>query len=42
MEEKYPQLADRIQSIFIDSLLIIILMVVFTNVLDRFEHVPDW
>ena len=42
MEEKYPPLIDRIQSAFIDTMLIIILMIVFARVLDRFENVPDW
>jgi uncharacterized RDD family membrane protein YckC len=40
--EKYPQLTDRIQSAFIDTILIIIMMFVFASVLDRFEDVPDW
>lgn len=42
MEEKYPQLAERIQSTFIDLFLIIILLFVFTNIIDRFDNVPDW
>jgi uncharacterized RDD family membrane protein YckC len=42
MLEKYPQLTDRIQSTFIDTILIIILMFVFSNILERYEHVPDW
>jgi uncharacterized RDD family membrane protein YckC len=42
MLEKYPQLTDRIQSTFIDSILIIILMFVFSNILERYEQVPDW
>jgi len=42
MEEKYPQLTDRIQSTFIDTILIIILMFVFTSILDKFDNVPDW
>jgi uncharacterized RDD family membrane protein YckC len=42
MEEKYPQLTDRIQSTFIDTILIVALMFVFSNVLDKFENVPDW
>jgi len=39
---KYPLLGDRIQSTFIDTVLIIILMFIFASVLDRFENVPDW
>ena len=42
MEEKYPQLTDRIQSTFIDTILIVILMFVFASILDKFENVPDW
>jgi uncharacterized RDD family membrane protein YckC len=42
MEEKYPQLSERIQSTFIDMILIIILMFVFANILERFDNVPDW
>ena|ERR1019366_9583496 len=42
MEEKYPQLIERIQSTFIDTVLIIILMFVFANILDGFRNVPDW
>lgn len=42
MEEKYPQLTDRIQSTFIDTFLIVILMFAFASILDNFENVPDW
>jgi uncharacterized RDD family membrane protein YckC len=42
MQEKYPQLADRIQSTLIDTILIIILMFVFASILDKYENVPDW
>ena len=42
MQEKHPQLSDRIQSTFIDTILIIILMFVFANILDKFDNVPDW
>jgi uncharacterized RDD family membrane protein YckC len=42
MEEKYPELGDRIQSTFIDTILIVILMFVFATILDKFENVPDW
>ncbi len=42
MEEKYPQLTDRIQSAFIDAILIVILMFVFASILDKFDNVPDW
>lgn len=42
METRYPELKDRIQSTFIDMVMIIVLMFVFAGVLDRFEHVPGW
>lgn len=42
METKYPQLIDRIQSTFIDTILIVILMFACSGILDQFEHVPDW
>lgn len=42
MEEKYPQLTDRIQSTLIDTILIIILMFIFASILDKFDNVPDW
>jgi uncharacterized RDD family membrane protein YckC len=40
--EEYPLLLDRVQSIFIDGVLIIVLMFVFAAVLDRYENTPDW
>jgi uncharacterized RDD family membrane protein YckC len=42
MEAKYPNLVQRMQSSFIDTIMIIIFMIVFSNILDRFENVPDW
>jgi cytochrome bd-type quinol oxidase subunit 2 len=42
MEEKYPQLTERIQSTFIDTILIIILMFAFASILEKFDNVPDW
>ena len=41
-EVNYPTLSDRVQSTFIDSILIIILMFVFAAVLERYENAPDW
>ena len=41
-QTEYPLLGDRVQSSFIDVILIIILMFVFASVLDRYENVPDW
>ena len=42
MQEKYPQLTDRVQSTFIDTILIVILMFAFASILDKFDNVPDW
>lgn len=42
LQTKYPLLGDRIQSTFIDTILIIVLMFVFASILDQFENVPDW
>lgn len=42
MNEKYPLLGDRIQSSFIDAILLIILMFFFASLLDRYDDVPDW
>jgi uncharacterized RDD family membrane protein YckC len=38
----YPTISDRIQSGFVDAVLIIVLMLVATSVLDRYEAAPDW
>lgn len=42
MEDIYPSLSERIQSILIDQVFIITLMFVFASILDRFEDPPDW
>jgi uncharacterized RDD family membrane protein YckC len=42
MNEEYPDLKDRIQSAFIDGILMLVLMIVFASILDKFENVPDW
>jgi uncharacterized RDD family membrane protein YckC len=42
MEQQYPSLVTRLQSTFIDTILIIILMFVFSIVLESFRAVPDW
>jgi uncharacterized RDD family membrane protein YckC len=39
---EYPLLGDRVQSTFIDTILIILLMFVFASILDKYENVPDW
>lgn len=38
----YPLLGDRVQSTFIDTILIIILMFVFSSILEKYENAPDW
>lgn len=42
MDHNYPSLLDRVQSIFIDLLFIVILMFLFSSILDKFENPPDW
>lgn len=42
MKEEYPLLTDRIQSTFIDTILIVLLMFISGSILDRYENVPDW
>ena len=41
MDEKYPQLGDRVQSTFIDTIFIVVLIFTFANILDKFDNVPD-
>lgn len=42
MEEKYPFMIERIQSILIDSILVIACMILFSDVLSNFKDVPNW
>ena len=42
MEIQYCTLSDRIKSIFIDMFFIIIVMLVFSAVLDMFDSPPVW
>ncbi|PXY47174.1 RDD family protein [Flavobacterium hydrophilum] len=42
MNEKYPFVLERIQSILIDSVLIIACMIIFSDILSNFKNVPDW
>jgi uncharacterized RDD family membrane protein YckC len=42
MNEEYPDLKDRIQSAFIDGILMLVLIIVFASIIDKFENVPDW
>ena len=41
-QPEYPFLGDRVQSTFIDTILLIILMFILASILDRFEDVPTW
>jgi uncharacterized RDD family membrane protein YckC len=42
MNPKYPQLIDRIQSTFIDTLVIVVLMFLWATILERIPDPPDW
>lgn len=39
---EYPTLTERIQSTFIDLLVVITLMVVCSTIFEHFHNVPDW
>ena len=39
---RYPTLMSRIQSIFIDGIIVILFMFLAGKILDKFETVPDW
>ena len=39
---EYTLLGDRVQSTFIDTILIVILMFILASVLDRYDDVPTW
>ena len=41
MQETYPELKLRVQSAFIDAILVIVLMFATASVLDKFDNVPD-
>ena len=38
----YPSLVDRVQSTFIDTLFIVLVMFMCTALLDRYTNPPDW
>jgi uncharacterized RDD family membrane protein YckC len=38
----YPSVSDRMQSTFIDSLFIVVLMLIAGTWLDRYDNAPDW
>lgn len=39
---RYPSLLTRIQSVFVDGILIILLMFLAGKILDQYETAPDW
>jgi uncharacterized RDD family membrane protein YckC len=42
MENEYPSLSERVQSLFIDTMVLIITMVILSQLLDNFDNVPNW
>jgi uncharacterized RDD family membrane protein YckC len=42
MNNEYPELSVRIQSTFIDTLFIVVLMFLFSSILDRIQDPPEW
>jgi uncharacterized RDD family membrane protein YckC len=42
MKEKYPFILERIQSILIDSVIIMACMILFSDILSNFKNVPNW
>lgn len=39
---EYPTLSDRVQSTFIDTIVIVILVFLFASVPEMYEGAPDW
>jgi uncharacterized RDD family membrane protein YckC len=42
MEQQYPSLLKRMQSSFIDLIFLVLMMLVFSMILDNFGGTPDW
>ena len=42
MEKNYPSVLDRTKSTLIDTILLIACMLLFTDILEMFEKVPEW
>jgi len=42
MNKNYPSVLDRTKSNLIDTILLIACMLLFTDILDNIENVPDW
>jgi uncharacterized RDD family membrane protein YckC len=41
MDENYPSVLDRIKSTLIDSVIIIVCIMLFSDILNSFKNVPD-
>ncbi|RYF81220.1 MAG: RDD family protein [Chitinophagaceae bacterium] len=39
---EYPTLSDRVQSTFIDTIFIVVLMFICASFLDRYDNAPEW
>jgi uncharacterized RDD family membrane protein YckC len=42
MEDEYPPLIARLQSIFIDTMVIIVAMIIVSKAIDNAPGIPDW
>jgi uncharacterized RDD family membrane protein YckC len=42
MEESYPSILDRIKSTLIDTIILIACMLLFADILEMFDNVPNW
>jgi uncharacterized RDD family membrane protein YckC len=41
-EPQYPLLSERVQSTFIDTLFVVLMMFIFSSVLDKYPGAPVW
>lgn len=42
MQNEYPTILERVKSTLIDSVIIIALIILISEILNSFENVPDW
>lgn len=42
VQAEYPTLSDRVQSTFIDTIFIVVLMFIVGSLLDKYDGAPDW
>lgn len=42
MEDEYPSLVARFQSIFIDTVFLVVMMFIISTILSYFPDTPDW